>query len=110
MAGAPALIVFVWLNASCLTNAAASVEEGTKWKGSPWSSCPGAYCSRTWEKVTSVLEEAKKNATFPGMAGFVGLCWLWCIMLAFIYAPVCASMMQRYKGRGSFLAKRVYDP
>ena len=88
MAGAPALIVFVWLNASCLTNAVASVEEGTKWKGSPWSSCPGAYCSRTWEKVTSVLEEAKKNATFPGMAGFVRLCFGYGV-LCFITHP-CA--------------------
>ena len=67
-AGAPALIVFVWLGASCLssvTTAALFVGEGTKWKS--WSSSSGVYPSNTWDKVTAVLEEAKKNATFPGI-------------------------------------------
>ena len=67
-AGAPALIVFVWLSASCpssVTTAALSVGEGTKWKSG--SSSSGVYPSNTWDKVTAVLEEAKKNATFPGI-------------------------------------------
>ena len=55
---ARALILFVCLGASC-----ASVEEGAKWKTFPR---PSVLRSYDWEKVTSVLEEARKNATFPG--------------------------------------------
>jgi hypothetical protein len=53
-----------------VTTAALSVGEGTKWKSG--SSSSGVYPSNTWDKVTAVLEEAKKNATFPGCVAAVG--------------------------------------
>ena len=53
----------------------ASAEEGTNWKRRVWSSKSlplGAFSKQEstdeWNKVTSILISAKKNATFPGTA------------------------------------------
>lgn len=60
------------LLASCTL---ASAREGTNWKRELWMSKSlslGSYSKQestdAWEKVTSVLKSAKKNATFPGTA------------------------------------------
>ena len=66
---APAeVLLLMCLHASC----SASALEGAKWKiDSPpsWTRIFSSSRRETadrWEKVTSVLEKAKENSTFPG--------------------------------------------
>ena len=99
-AGAPALIVFVWLNASCLSSSAVSVGEGTKWNSWLSRSSGGAYPSYTpWDKVTAVLEEARKNATFPGI-----------VQILIMFDSCCVRVyMHLMKGRGSLIMNTRWD-
>ena len=55
------------LHTSCST---ASAVKGAKWKSDPSSGSfayPRRQISNAWEEVTSVLKQAVKNATFPGV-------------------------------------------